>query len=200
MRRILPFDELNNLQTRLADHFTVEPQAASEMDITTPKRGQIKSKKDVYDIIDMLLDLFLLAYANGVEAVNEQFGTSIRPTTDEIEAAVYKRIDGATWVDRVWAWYDVGGTMEDIIRIAETEAHRDGNTAADITAKKAGATTKTWVTMLDDRVREQHQYLEATTVGIDDDFYTYDGDHAPAPGLFEKAENNVRCRCELEYR
>lgn len=200
MRRILPFDELNNLQTRLADHFTVEPQAASEVDITTPKRGKIKSKKDVYDIIDMLLDLFLLAYANGVEAVNEQFGTSIRPTTDEIEAAVYKRIDGATWVDRVWAWYDVGGTMEDIMRIAETEAHRDGNTAAYETAIKAGATTKTWVCMMLPTSRDTHIYLNGTTVGIEDEFYSYSGAHTMYPGQFGVAEEDCNCLCELEYR
>ena len=33
----------------------------------------------------------------------------------------------------------------------------------------------------------------------DDYFYTYDGDHASAPGLFELAENNVNCRCELLF-
>ena len=89
--------------------------------------------------------------------------------------------------------------MDDLIRIAETETHRDANTAALETAQKAGAKNKTWVTMLDDKVRETHVYLEGMTVSIGDDFYTYDGDHAPAPGLFDLAENNVNCRCELVF-
>jgi hypothetical protein len=67
------------------------------------------------------------------------------------------------------------------------------------TAKYAGAKSKTWVTMMDDRVRDTHDYLEGETVGIGEDFYTYDGDHASAPGLFELAENNVNCRCELLF-
>jgi hypothetical protein len=53
--------------------------------------------------------------------------------------------------------------------------------------------------MLDNRVREEHQYLEGQTIDIDDEFYTYDGDHASAPGLFTLAQNNVNCRCELIF-
>lgn len=190
---ILPFDELNNLRKRLSVYF-------EEYDTETGERKtRIKSRDAVYDIIDMMLDLFLLSYANGVAAVNEQFGTNIEPTADDIERTVYQTIDGANWEDRVWAWYEEGGTEDDIMRIAETETHRDGNTAAVETATKAGAATKTWVTMNDDRVRDTHFWLEGLTVGIDDDFYTYDGDHAPAPGLFQLAQNNVNCRCELEF-
>ena len=193
MKTRLPIDELNILRTRLKEHFE------DYEDETGAVKTRIKSRKDVYDILDMMLDLFLLAYANGVAAVNEQFGTDFRPTTDEIEATVYKKIDGATWEDRVWTWYDEGGTEDDIVRIAETETHRDGNTAAVTTATKAGAKTKTWVTMNDYRVRDTHFWLEGVTVGVEDDFYTYDGDHAPAPGMFGFAENNVNCRCELDF-
>lgn len=185
---ILPFDELNTLRIRLEPYFLVEGGT-----------NRIRDRRDLYDIIDMLLDLFLLAYANGVAAVNEQFGTDIQPTAEEIETTVYQQIDGATWEDRLWAWFEEGGTIEDVMRIAETEAHRDGNTGALETAKKAGATTKTWRTMLDERVRDSHVYLESVTVGIDDEFWTYDGDHAPAPGQFLLAENNVNCRCELSF-
>ena len=89
--------------------------------------------------------------------------------------------------------------MDDLIRIAETETHRDANTAALETAKKAGAKNKTWITMMDEKVRDTHQYLEGMTVGIDEEFWTYDNDHASAPGMFEFAENNVNCRCELLF-
>jgi hypothetical protein len=53
--------------------------------------------------------------------------------------------------------------------------------------------------MMDEKVRDTHQYLEGMTVGIEEDFWTYDNDHASAPGLFEFAENNVNCRCELLF-
>ena len=194
MRRILPFDELNNLQTRLTEHFTVE----ESWDGTSGKR-RIRSKKDVYDIIDMLLDLFLLAYANGVASVNERFNTDIVPTPEELKATIYKKIDGATWEDRVWAWYEAGGDEADIMRIAETEAHRDGNTAADTTAKKAGASTKTWRCMMLPTSRDTHIYLNGTTVGINDEFYTFAGNHTMFPGQFGVAEEDCGCLCELEY-
>ena len=96
-------------------------------------------------------------------------------------------------------YFASNGSVDDLIRIAETEVHRDANESALATAKKAGATRKTWVTMMDEKVRDTHQYLEMMTVGINEDFYTYDGDHASAPGLFDLAENNVNCRCELVF-
>jgi len=99
----------------------------------------------------------------------------------------------------VLAWYESGGTIADILRIAETEMTRIGNESALGAAVKAGATSKTWLTQLDDRVRDTHTYLESVTVPIDARFYTYDGDSAQAPGLFSKAENNVGCRCELSF-
>ena len=55
--------------------------------------------------------------------------------------------------------------------------------------------TKTWGTMLDESVRETHSYLESVSVPLEEEFFTFDGDHAPYPGLFQKAENNVNCRC-----
>lgn len=92
------------------------------------------------------------------------------------------------------------GLIGKILRVAETEGHRVLNQAMQATAEKGGATTKTWVTMEDDRVRDTHDYLLGETVGIDDLFVTYDGDSAMFPGGFEEAENNVNCRCWLEYK
>lgn len=184
MSRILPIDELNVL---------IEKYETSSPD--TP----ISLLYDLDDIIDELLDLFLLAIANGVVSINEQFGTDYQSSAEQIEGVVYEKIDGLTWKDRVEEWYENGGTGHDIVRIAETEAHRIGNEAANEAAKAAGATKKTWLTMMDERVRDTHFYLESISVGIEDDFYTYDNDHAPYPGAFGKAENNVNCRCEISY-
>lgn len=178
---ILPIDELNNLKTKYRE------------------QNKPLTDYEIADIIDDLLDIFLLAVANGAISINEQFGTDYRPTAEQVEKTIYEKIDGATWEDRVRTWYENGGTFEDIIKIAETESHRIGNEIAYTGAKEAGAKRKTWLTMLDDKVRDTHQYLENVSVGINDDFYSYDGDHAPYPGRFEKAENNVACRCEVKY-
>lgn len=185
MASILPFDELNRLDLQIRERFGDEQLPPS--------------KADEEDIIDMLLDLFLLAYAMGNSVTNDNLSSNYTPPVDEVMKVVDAKVAGKTWRERVEDYFANGGTGEDISRIADTEMHRIANTAALNTAKQSGATSKTWVTMLDDRVRETHDYLEGMTVGIDEDFYTYDGDHASAPGLFELAENNVNCRCELLF-
>lgn len=183
MASILPFDELNafefSLRQRYADGVLV--------------------KEDEEDIIDEMLDLFLLAYAQGIEVTNANLDFGFEPTVDDVSRTVNKKVAGKTWRERVEEYFSNGGTVDDLVRIAETETHRDANTAALETARKAGAKNKTWVTMLDDRVRDTHDYLEGMTVGIDEDFYTYDGDHAPAPGMFGVPEEDINCRCELLF-
>ena len=112
---------------------------------------------------------------------------------------VDEKVAGRNWKERVEDYFSNGGAGDDLIRIAETETHRIANTAALDTAKKAGAKSTTWVTMMDDRVRETHDYLEGETVGIDEEFYTWDGAHAPAPGMFGVPEEDCNCRCELLF-
>ena len=93
-----------------------------------------------------------------------------------------------------------GDPIENIIRIVETEAHSDFNEGSLRKAASSGkARYKRWSTMLDDRVRDTHFYLQGMRVPIDASFYTYDGDSAYAPGGFFLAENNVNCRCTLKY-
>lgn len=181
---ILPMDELNRLEVEIRDRFGDE---------------HLKFDDDYEDVIDMMLDLFLLAYAMGNSVTNESLSSNYQPSVDEVMSVVDAKVAGETWRERVEGYFENGGTGADLARIADTEMHRIANTAALDTAKRAGARNKTWVTMMDDRVRDTHDYLEGETVDIDDDFYTYDGDHASAPGLFELAENNVNCRCELLF-
>lgn len=185
MKIQLVFDEINALKGRIVRHFD--------------ERGHIASRQDCEAVIDELLDFFLMAYLYGSRDVREQFGITDEPTTEAVERVIYKPIDGATWVDRVWAWFTTGGTIEDIMRIADTDAHRIYNEAAYEAAVDAGAVTKTWQTMMDDRVRDTHDYLQSTTVPIDSEFYTYDGDHTMMPGGFLLPENNINCRCWVDY-
>lgn len=185
MASILPMDELNRLDEEIRQRF-------GDAQLTD-------RREEEEDIIDELLDLFLLAYAMGNSVTNENLSSNYEPSADDVMKVVDEKVAGKTWRERVEDYFANGGTGADITRIADTEMHRIANTAALDTAKRAKAKNKTWVTMLDDRVRDTHDYLEGVTVGIDDDFITYDGDRASAPGLFSLASNNVNCRCELLF-
>ena len=183
--KLLPFDELNNLRTRVEVQMTIA-QAT----------GNRKKFREWCE--DEILDLLLLAYTFGCEDANEMLGTEIAPTFSEMESSVYKKVAGKDFAERI-AEYAETGTVDEIMRVAETDAHRVYNEAemntADEVAKTGRQILKTWSTMGDDRVRDTHDYLEGTTVPYDAEFYTYDGDHAFAPGGFEFPENNVNCRC-----
>ena len=182
---ILPIDEINAMEERLKVHFD--------------ESGRIKSRKDCEDILDELLDLFLLAYTDGVESVNGSMGTSIKPTLDTLETTVYARIDGKNWVDRVWDYYDNGGTVYDIARIATTEAHRDANEAAYNTAREAGATRKTWHCMMLDTSRDDHIWLDGVSAPIDGYFYAPGGERTQYPGEWGVPEQDCNCLCWLTY-
>lgn len=185
MTSILPFDELNAFNDQIRAQFA---------------QGVRLSKQDDYeDILDELLDLFLLSYARANEVTNAKLSSDWIPSIQDVMETVNEKVAGKTWEERIKEWFDNGGTGDDIIRIAETESHRIANHSALDTAKKAGATKKTWLTMMDDKVRESHDYLLGVTVGIDDEFITFDGDRAQAPSMFSLPENNINCRCELEF-
>lgn len=184
MRSILPFDEVNKFAAKLRERYP---------------NGKLVLSDDYEDIIDEILDLFLLAYAMGNEVTNASLSSDWIASLDDVMQTVDKKVAGKTWRERAEEYFRNGGSVDDIVRIAETETHRDANEAALRTAKEGGATNKTWVTMMDDKVRDTHFPLEGVTVPIDADFYAWDGDHAPAPGLFSLPENNVNCRCELVF-
>lgn len=182
---LMPFDELNTLKATLPQHF---------------ENGKIRSEKDKEDIIDELLDLFLLAYANGVQDTNESLGSDVSPTLDNVLETVDRRVAGKTWRERVNDYYENGGTEADIMRIAETEAHRDSNEAAFETAKKAGATTKIWNCMMLPTSRDTHIYLNGVSAPIDGEFYSFNGGSTKFPGQWGIAEEDVNCLCWLTYR
>ena len=190
MRSILPFDELNKFTASLRERFPSGKLVKADGNI---------AKEEEEDIIDEMLDLFLLAYATGNEVTNASLSSDWTPTLDDVMDTVGKKVAGKTWRERAEDYFANGGSVDDLVRIAETETHRDANEAALSTAKHGGATSKTWVTMLDDKVRDTHIPLEGVTVPIDAEFYTWDGDHAPHPGAFEQAYNNVNCRCECLF-
>ena len=183
MASVLPFDELNRFEASLRERFA---------------DGKL-AKEDEEDIRDEMLDLILLAYAQVNSVTNANLSSDWMPPVDEVMRVVDAKVADKTWRERVEDYFANGGSVDDLVRIAETEAHRDANTAALDTAKKAGAKRKTWVTMLDDKVRDTHSPLEGVSAPIDGEFVTWDGDKAQAPGLFSLPQNNVNCRCELIF-
>lgn len=182
---LLPFDELNRFETGLAQYFD--------------DNGRIKSREAYEDILDEMFDLFLLSFANGVAATNESLSSSYEPTLDDVMRTVDAEVVGKTWRDRMQEYFDNGGTLEDVVRIAETESHRDANAGAYETAVAAGATEKVWHTMMDDRVRDSHFWLEGVSAPIDGEFYNYKGESTMYPGQWGIAEEDVNCRCWLTY-
>ena len=143
---------------------------------------------------DSLLDLLIMAYIFGTDNVSRTLDEEISPDRKKLEESVYKKIEGKTWVERL----SEAETEGEIERIFVTECHRcfsDGQWDS----AEGKATKKTWHTQEDDKVRDTHWYIDELTVGIDEYFYTLDGDRALKPYGFTLAENNINCRCYLEY-
>ena len=182
---IMPFDEINAFKETLPMYF---------------ENGKIRSRRDAEDIVDELFDLFLLAYANGVESVNDALGEDYTPTLEDVERTVNQEIAGQTWRDRVMDYYENGGTEADIVRILDTETHRDSNAGAYDAARNLGATQKVWNCMLLDTSRDTHVYLNGVSAPIDGSFYTFLGNEAMYPGQFGVAEEDCNCLCWLTYR
>lgn len=179
----------------------------------------MKTKKSARDqICDEILELLLIAYTYGCEDVNEMLGTEIAPTYGEMRNSIYRKIAGKNWEQRVDEYLDqyteseeavsrgetpehivsYEGIIFDLMRIAETDMHRNYNEAGYETAKQGGATTKKWICQFRNS-RDTHIYLHGTTLPIDAEFYTFLGNHAMFPGQFGVAEEDCNCQCYLRY-
>lgn len=157
----------------------------------------------VAQIIDDLLSMLILAYNAGMDATAQNLAADLSVDLDALEDALYTSIDGKTFEQRVQE-YVLAQDMAGLSVVAASEYHRLYNAGAYDGAQQFVRTqglgiTKRWVTVRDDRVRETHRYLEGMSVDVDEEFYTSDGDHAPYPGAFRKAKNNVGCRCIVIY-
>ena len=161
MRSVLPFDELNIFVATLRTRF--------------PNGKLPKKREEFEDILDKMLDLFLLAYATGNEVVNESLQSDWQPTLDDVMETVDRKVAGKTWRERAEEYFESEGSVDDLVRIAETESMRDL------------------------RVREQHDFMEGQTVPIDAYFYAPDGSKAMYPGGFGVPEQDINCRCELIF-
>ena len=156
--------------------------------------GKPPDRKKRKEFADWLEFVLCHVYAWGWQGVEDILG-DIRVELNGDLDTVNMEIAGKTFRDRVMD----ENTADEILRLIDTEAVRDYNTGAYNAAKASGIPNlrKRWNTMMDDKVRDTHQYLEGTEVGIDDRFYTFDGDSAMYPGGFDDPKNNVNCRCSV---
>ena len=146
---------------------------------------------------DYMEFVLCLVYAYGWKDAEEIVG--IVPKPDGLDdKAVNLDIDGETFRDRIYQQLEED-SPDGILRIIDTEAHRDYNTGVYDAGNESGeeGLMKEWRTRLDDKVRDAHAYLEGVKVGLNDHFYTYDGSSALYPGGFGVPELDINCRCSI---
>jgi len=188
MPSILPFDEMNSFTERIRQQFGKRNLAEEE-----------NKQEEEEDIIDEMLDLYLLAYAQGNSITNANLSSDWMPPVDDVMKTVDEEVAGKTWRQRVEDYFSSGGTGDDLIRIVETETHRIANQAAFDTAKRAGATKKTWHCSMLPTSRDTHIYLDGVTAPIDGVFYSFKGGSTQFPGQWGIAEEDVNCLCWLTF-
>lgn len=197
------FDELDNIRTTLREMLADEVASGAGMDSPHLDRKRFE---------DTIFELITMGYVYGIEVAGLDLKTDLPVSASRMYEVADTPTKGETFRERMdthFREYEESGDAERLVNqlsvIAETETHRAINTggldgAEDYQRKNPGKTVmKTWVTMLDDRVRDTHDYLEGATIPVSARFYTYDGDSAMKPGDFMLAENNVNCRCILRY-
>lgn len=181
MKRLPNFDEINNL---------VAYAYNNELD----------------NFQSSFLSLLINAYRDGREDAEDmlEYFLIFDVPTEALDKAVNHKTEGKTAMERVNDYLVNGGSLEEIQRVVVNECQRCYNTGAYDTAneiaKESGLViTKTWRTMMDDRVRDTHDYLEGMTVRLNERFYTWNGDAALYPRQFGVADEDINCRCVIEY-
>lgn len=189
---LMPFDELNTFRQMVTEYKTA-PLTLSE---------QERLRHDIEDYIEWLL---VEAYVYGNVQAMQDLGILDTDPADLIDrdtmyATINERIADKTYIERIREYLDADdSTVEDFQRVAETDTARVYNAGVVDGGKASGVpgVMKQWQTMEDEKVRSTHEYLQSMTVPLNEDFYSWDGDHARAPGLFTLPENNINCRCTL---
>lgn len=191
---LMPFDELNTFKAMVTEY---------KADPALPAERKKQLREDIWDYIEYLL---IEAYVYGNVQAMQDLGLLDQDPADFIdpdtmERVINEKVADKTYKDRIREYLDdEDSTVEDFQRVAETDATRVYNAGVVDGGKASGVqgVMKQWITMDDDRVRSTHDYLADMVVPLNEDFYTYDGDHARAPGLFTLPENNIGCRCTLQ--
>jgi hypothetical protein len=95
---------------------------------------------------------------------------------------------------------DLEGNLSSVQRIVRTEGHRIEETAKYETASKSRKPLmKEWVSERDSVVREWHTLLDGTIIGMDEYFESAVGGLGLYPGDMGVAEDDINCRCFVNY-
>lgn len=182
------FDELNNLEASVEELVQNVDSIKDE-----PNRAMMQGQ-----IEDDLEELLIMAYVMGSDYAKRVLEIDTEEDIEKMSTVINQPIEGKTWKDRVHEHIEQGD-FEMIETVIRTEADRVYNEAVEETAEDSGLDNvyKTWVTMHDDRVRDEHDVLEGVTLPLNKRFYTLDGDSAMQPMGFSQARLNCNCRCRL---
>lgn len=151
--------------------------------------------KALSDFIDFLID----AYIEGFAGAGYILGEEISLNVGTLSGVLNKEYNGESIFDKFVKYHGDGDELS-LARLMESEVHRIYNAGGyDCAVKSGEQLSKTWLTVGDERVRDTHAYLEGMTIPLKEVFTTNDGDFALAPGGFVRADNNVNCRCVLQF-
>ena len=198
------FDELKNIRTTLR-----EMLASGTPDTSDTQRGYVPRKR----LEDTIFELISMGYVYGITVAGLDLETDLPVDAERMREVADTPTKGEDFRQRISNHieaYERGETDEEqlierIAVVAETETHRAINTggldgAQEYADTHRGQTVfKEWRTMLDDRVRDTHDFLEGAKIPLNARFFSFDGDSALYPGDFVLPENNINCRCILRY-
>lgn len=187
---------------------------------------------DADAMADLIESLLIIAYKLGKKNTNEMLDFyDEMDDIDDLAAALGKTYDGLGYEDRIMQ-YMATGDLNAIRKVLDTEYHRMFNQGASDQARRIASLAsedplspevsaegeeldirgaesrrnglcKTWLTMLDERVRPAHGDLEGVTIPVTEQFaaFGYDGaiHKADFPSGFDVPELNVNCRCYLAF-
>ena len=204
MTATLPdFDELNNIRTTLTTMLAEEVDSGAGMDSPHLNRKRFE---------DTIFELITMGYVYGIEVAGLDLNVDLPVKAERMFEVADKPTKGETFRERMETHFDEYEQTQDsetlinqLSVIAETETHRSINTgsldgAEEYQRQHPDKTVmKTWETMLDDRVRIDHEWLEGVTIPLKARFYAPSGDSALYPGDFMSPELNINCRCLCRY-
>lgn len=184
------FDEINGLGTYMYNEYVNGKQTSNEV------------KQNVSSILtNMILDGIKIALLQLFKDEEDYEDYLYAFNSDnKVEEILNKKIDDKTFEERIQEHLDKFDGEASIQKVIDTETHRVINATIQEVGSIAKEKTdmsivKIWETMKDDRVRDTHDYLDGMRVGLNEEFYTYNGDHALEPGGFNIANEDCNCRC-----
>lgn len=154
------------------------------------------------NVENLMINAFTRGFSDAYASLGYEVANDIKES--DIKDTLNRPVGGMSYVNRLVLAYETD-TEAQLRRLIESEIHRAYNEgslkAAEMLERYYGATImKEWHTVLDDKVRESHQFLEGYQVALDEYFYTYGGKKALYPGGFGDPSEDTNCRCILIYK